>query len=75
VHVVYTGDRPVQTGWHFHFFDATKQLAFDSVITIGFCLNIAAGTAVRFKPGEEKTVTLVSFGGSISLAQILQWKL
>ena len=61
--VVNTGDRPVQVGSHFHFFEVNKQMAFDRIKAFGMRLNIAAGTAVRFEPGEEKEVTLVSFGG------------
>ncbi|HUC82302.1 MAG TPA: urease subunit beta [Flavisolibacter sp.] len=61
--VINTGDRPVQIGSHFHFFEVNKELAFDRSNAFGMRLNIAAGTAVRFEPGEEKEVTLVSFGG------------
>ena len=61
--VINTGDRPVQIGSHFHFFEVNKELAFDRPNAFGMRLNIAAGTAVRFEPGEEKEVTLVSFGG------------
>lgn len=64
VYVVNTGDRPVQVGSHFHFFEINKQLAFDRALAFGMRLNIAAGTAVRFEPGEEKEVELVAFGGS-----------
>src|ERR1700710_1065771 len=62
--VVNTGDRPVQIGSHFHFFEVNKQMEFDREKTFGMRLNIAAGTAVRFEPGEEKDVALVSFGGN-----------
>ena len=61
--VVNTGDRPVQIGSHFHFFEINKSLEFDRIKAFGMRLNIAAGTAVRFEPGEEKEVTLVEFGG------------
>ncbi len=61
--VVNTGDRPVQVGSHFHFFEANKQLAFERVKTYGMRLNIPAGTAVRFEPGEEKDVWLVALAG------------
>jgi urease subunit beta len=61
--VVNTGDRPVQIGSHFHFFEVNKQMEFDRAKAFGMRLNIAAGTAVRFEPGEEKEVELVSFGG------------
>lgn len=62
--VVNTGDRPVQIGSHFHFFEVNKQLLFDRGLTFGTRLNIAAGTAVRFEPGEEKQVELVTLGGN-----------
>lgn len=61
--VVNTGDRPVQIGSHFHFFEVNKQMEFDREKTFGMRLNIPAGTAVRFEPGEEKEVELVEFGG------------
>jgi urease subunit beta len=61
--VVNTGDRPVQVGSHFHFFEVNKQMEFDRQKAFGMRLNIAAGTAVRFEPGEEKEVILVAFGG------------
>jgi urease subunit beta len=62
--VVNTGDRPVQIGSHFHFFEVNKQLQFDRLKAYGMRLNIPAGTAVRFEPGEEKEVQLVSLGGN-----------
>jgi urease beta subunit len=62
--VVNTGDRPVQIGSHFHFFEINKQLVFDRNKAFGMHLNIPAGTAVRFEPGEEKQVTLVEYGGN-----------
>jgi urease subunit beta len=62
--VVNTGDRPVQVGSHFHFFEVNKQMEFDREKSFGMRLNIAAGTAVRFEPGEEKEVMLVAFGGT-----------
>jgi len=61
--VVNTGDRPVQIGSHFHFFEVNKQMEFDREKSFGMRLNIAAGTAVRFEPGEEKDVELVALGG------------
>jgi len=64
VSVVNTGDRPVQIGSHFHFFEVNRQLRFEREKAFGTRLNIAAGTAVRFEPGEEKEVELVSFGGN-----------
>jgi urease beta subunit len=62
--VVNTGDRPVQIGSHFHFFEINRQLQFEREKAFGMRLNIAAGTAVRFEPGEEHDVELVSFGGN-----------
>ena len=61
--VTNTGDRPVQVGSHFHFFEVNRQMQFDRAKAFGMRLNIAAGTAVRFEPGEEKDVELVAFGG------------
>ena len=61
--VVNTGDRPVQIGSHFHFFEVNRQMEFDREKGFGMRLNIPAGTAVRFEPGEEKEVELVEFGG------------
>ena len=62
--VVNTGDRPVQIGSHFHFFEVNKQMSFNRSAAFGMRLNIAAGTAVRFEPGEEKEVELTEFGGN-----------
>lgn len=59
-----TGDRPVQVGSHFHFFEANRALKFDRAAAYGTRLNIAAGTAVRFEPGEDMEVGLVALGGS-----------
>ena len=64
IRVTNTGDRPVQVGSHFHFFEVNRQMEFDREKAYGMRLNIAAGTAVRFEPGEEKEVELVSFGGN-----------
>jgi urease beta subunit len=61
--VTNTGDRPVQIGSHFHFFEVNSELRFDREKALGMRLNIAAGTGVRFEPGEEKKVALVAFGG------------
>ena len=61
--VANTGDRPVQVGSHFHFFEVNKALLFDREKARGFRLNIAAGTAVRFEPGQERTVELVELAG------------
>jgi urease subunit gamma/beta len=62
--VVNTGDRPVQIGSHYHFFETNKALDFDRAKSFGMHLDIPAGTAVRFAPGESKEVTLTEFGGS-----------
>ncbi|QIP12764.1 urease subunit beta [Spirosoma aureum] len=62
--VVNTGDRPVQVGSHYHFFEVNKQMEFDREKAFGMRLNIPAGTAVRFEPGEEKDVELVALGGN-----------
>lgn len=62
--VINTGDRPVQVGSHYHFFEVNKQMEFDRQKAYGMRLNIASGTAVRFEPGEEKDVELVAFGGN-----------
>jgi urease beta subunit len=59
-----TGDRPIQVGSHCHFFEANRALTFDREKAFGFRLQIPAGTAVRFEPGEEKRVTLVAIGGN-----------
>lgn len=58
-----TGDRPIQVGSHFHFFEVNRALRFDRAAAYGMRLNIAAGTAVRFEPGEAKDVVLVALGG------------
>jgi urease subunit beta len=58
-----TGDRPVQVASHFHFFEVNRALEFDRDKAFGHRLDIAAGTAVRFEPGDEREVTLVPFGG------------
>lgn len=63
VTVANTGDRPIQVGSHFHFFEANKALDFDRAAALGMRLNIPASTAVRFEPGEKKAVFLVEFGG------------
>jgi urease subunit beta len=62
--VVNTGDRPVQVGSHAHFFEVNRALRFDRLMAYGMRLHIASGTAVRFEPGEEKPVTLVTIGGA-----------
>lgn len=62
--VYHTGDRPIQVGSHFHFFEVNRGLQFDREMAYGMRLNIAAGTAVRFEPGEDKQVNLVALGGA-----------
>jgi urease beta subunit len=62
--VANTGDRPIQVGSHCHFFEANRALRFDREKAYGFRLQVPAGTAVRFEPGEDKRVTLISIGGN-----------
>lgn len=62
--VANTGDRPIQVGSHCHFFEANRALRFDREKAYGFRLQVPAGTAVRFEPGEDKHVTLVAIGGN-----------
>jgi urease subunit beta len=62
-----TGDRPIQVGSHFHFFEVNRALRFDRAAAYGMRLNIPAGTAVRFEPGDTKSVVLVEIGGSGSV--------
>jgi urease subunit beta len=62
--VANTGDRPVQVGSHYHFFETNQGLRFDRDKALGMRLDIAAGTAVRFEPGQERDVTLVPLGGN-----------
>lgn len=62
--VKHTGDRPIQVGSHFHFFEVNSALHFDRAQAYGMRLNVAAGTAVRFEPGDAKEVTLVTLAGS-----------
>jgi len=63
VTVANTGDRPVQVGSHYHFFETNPALRFDREATRGFRLDIPAGTAVRFEPGQEREVELVAYAG------------
>ena len=63
VEVANTGDRPIQVGSHYHFFETNEALAFDRAAARGMRLNIAAGTAVRFEPGQTRTVELVDYAG------------
>ena len=62
--VANTGDRPVQVGSHYHFFETNEALSFDRAKARGMRLDIAAGTAVRFEPGQKREVTLVPLGGA-----------
>jgi urease subunit beta len=62
--VANSGDRPIQVGSHYHFAETNAALVFDRQAAKGMRLNIASGTAVRFEPGQERTVTLVAYGGS-----------
>lgn len=64
IRVSNTGDRPVQVGSHYHFFETNPALEFPREAARGMRLDIAAGTAVRFEPGQSRTVTLVPFGGA-----------
>jgi urease beta subunit len=64
VRVRNTGDRPVQVGSHYHFFEANRELDFDRRTAYGMRLDIPAGTAVRFEPGDEREVPLVALGGA-----------
>ncbi len=63
ISVANTGDRPIQVGSHFHFFETNEALRFDRALARGYRLNIAAGTAVRFEPGQEREVELVALAG------------
>jgi urease beta subunit len=64
IEVANVGDRPIQVGSHFHFFEVNRSLRFDRARAFGMRLNIPAGTAVRFEPGDSKRVTLVGLGGA-----------
>jgi len=63
VKVTNTGDRPIQVGSHYHFYETNEALRFERQAAYGFRLNIASGTAVRFEPGQERTVELVALAG------------
>jgi urease subunit beta len=63
LHVINSGDRPVQVGSHYHFFETNDALEFERKKAYGFRLNIAAGTAVRFEPGQSRTIELVEVAG------------
>ncbi len=78
VNVKNLGDRPVQVGSHYHFFETNKLLSFNRSEAYGYRLNIPSGTSVRFEPGEEKSVCLVELGGnkvSIGLNAIVNGKI
>lgn len=64
VEVANTGDRPIQVGSHYHFAEANPALAFDRAKARGFRLDVAAGTAIRFEPGQTREVTLIPYAGS-----------
>ncbi|MDY6962892.1 MAG: urease subunit beta [Pseudomonadota bacterium] len=64
IEVANTGDRPIQVGSHYHFFETNEGLAFDRDMARGMRLDIPAGTAVRFEPGQTRQVTLIPLGGS-----------
>jgi urease subunit beta len=64
VKVANSGDRPIQVGSHYHFYETNEALKFDRAAARGFRLNIPAGTAVRFEPGQARTVELVELGGA-----------
>jgi urease beta subunit len=59
-----TGDRPIQVGSHYHFFEVNRALVFDRAVAYGMRLNSPAGTGVRFEPGEEKQIALIEFAGA-----------
>jgi urease subunit beta len=63
VHVENTGDRPIQVGSHYHFFEVNSSLRFDRAPTRGYRLDIPAGTAVRFEPGQGRSIRLVEYAG------------
>jgi urease subunit beta len=62
--VTNSGDRPIQVGSHYHFFETNDALKFERKSAYGYRLNIAAGTAVRFEPGQKRTVELIALGGA-----------
>jgi urease subunit beta len=64
VKVSNTGDRPIQVGSHYHFYETNAALSFDREASKGYRLNIAAGTAVRFEPGQQREVELVEYAGA-----------
>jgi urease subunit beta len=68
VTVANTGDRPIQVGSHAHFYEVNDALAFERAVAYGMCLDIPAGTAVRFEPGIDRRVELVAIGGAKQIA-------
>jgi urease beta subunit len=68
VEVTNRGDRPIQIGSHFHFFEVNRALMFDRSLAYGMRLNIAAGTAIRFEPGDSRAVELVAFAGARAMS-------
>lgn len=71
--VANVGDRPIQVGSHYHFFEVNKALQFERAQAYGFRLDIPAGTAVRFEPGDTKTITLVALGGDRTVYGLHGW--
>lgn len=67
VRVSNSGDRPIQVGSHYHFYETNSALKFEREPTRGYRLNVAAGTAVRFEPGQEREVELVRYAGSLDV--------
>jgi len=65
ISVANSGDRPIQVGSHYHFYETNLALAFERDKTMGFRLDIPAGTAVRFEPGQTRTITLVKYAGEL----------
>ncbi|MFC7279294.1 urease subunit beta [Paractinoplanes rhizophilus] len=63
-----TGDRPIQVGSHFHFFEVNRALGFDRAAALGMRLNVPSGQSIRFEPGDERDVDLVEFGGPARVA-------
>ena len=68
-----TGDRPIQVGSHFHFFEVNRYLEFDRAKAVGCHLNIPATTAIRFEPGDEKEVEVVAYSGNSMLWDSMGW--
>lgn len=64
IDVVNTGDRPIQVGSHYHFYETNNALKFDRKLAYGMRLNVPSGNAIRFEPGEAKQIELVAFGGN-----------